>query len=69
MSEWKWWDHAGYYLSAFGLVALISPDFGGFLVPLWAALTCTAIGLTLWVGFSAGGFSWLWRRLVNRLQN
>lgn len=69
MSDWKWWDYAGYYFAALGLVALVSPDFGAFSVPLWAAALCTLIGLTLWLGFSAGGFSWLWRRLVDRIQN
>lgn len=69
MSKWKWWDHVGYYLAAVGIVALVSPDFGNFWVPSWIAAACALIGLTLWVGFSAGGFFWLWRRLVDRLQD
>lgn len=69
MSEWKWWYHVGYYFAVIGVVALVSPDFGSVSVPSWAAAACALIGITLWLGFSAGGFSWLWRRLVDRLHD
>ena len=52
MSEWKWWDHAGFYGLCIGVVCLAPNVDGSLTLPLWVSLPLVI----------AGG-AWLLRRI------
>lgn len=44
MSEWKWWDHAGFYGLCIGAVCLAPNVDGSLTLPLWVSLPLVIAG-------------------------